>query len=197
MFCGAQVSLYPMCGRFVDVILGAVARVKGREGLRIETDDLSTLMVGTPPAVFEAVGDLFLEAARSGEHVVLNALFSRGCPGEPDDPICIPPGAGGGTDLVDVPGLPGTGIEITGQYSVYPLGSPSYMSVVLEQIEAAKREGTYNGAKHFTSRLEGDGARVFGTLYNAFERAAKESGHVVVHATLSANSPSVRGVKNE
>ena len=51
-----------------------------------ETDDISTLLVGPPDVLFAAMRDLFVFAARSGEHCVLSAAVSRGCPGEPDDP---------------------------------------------------------------------------------------------------------------
>ena len=198
MYCGAQVSLYPMCGRFVEIILDAADRIKGREGLRIETDDISTLIVGPSPKVFGAVKDLYLHACRSGEHAALNALFSRGCPGEPDDPICSPGDAAAGKPrLVEMGSLPESGIILTGQFSVYPLGIASYMSTIVRQIEAAKNEGVFDGAKHFASRLRGDGEKVFAALYNAFERAAEDGAHIVIHATLSSNSPSAKGVRNE
>lgn len=34
--------------------------------------------------------DLHVAASRGGIHCVLHATVSRGCPGEPDDPICTP-----------------------------------------------------------------------------------------------------------
>ena len=56
MFSGAQISLYPMTDRFVDVILSALPALDPyREKLRIETDDISTLIVGTPDIVFAAM----------------------------------------------------------------------------------------------------------------------------------------------
>jgi hypothetical protein len=51
MFIGAQVSLYPMTSDFVTVILaGLDALTPYRDRLRIETDDMSTLMVGARPS---------------------------------------------------------------------------------------------------------------------------------------------------
>ena len=89
MFSGAQISLYPMADDFVGVILGALGALDPyRDRLRIETDDISTLLVGPPEVLFPALRDLFVAAARSGRHCVLSAAISRGCPGEPDDPIC-------------------------------------------------------------------------------------------------------------
>ena len=87
MFSGAQISLYPMTDDFVGVILGALGALDPRrDRLRIETDDISTLLVGPPEVLFPAMRDLFVAAAKSGKHCVLSAAVSRGCPGEPDDP---------------------------------------------------------------------------------------------------------------
>ena len=56
MFAGAQVSLYPMTDGFVDVILSSLSALDPyRERLRIETDDISTLIVGPPEVLFPAL----------------------------------------------------------------------------------------------------------------------------------------------
>src|SRR5215208_1330786 len=93
MFSGAQVSLYPMTDNFVDVIVGTLDALEPyRRTFRIETDDLSTLLVGPPDQLFPAMRDFFVAAAAPGIHCVLAATVSRGCPGEPDHPICTPTG---------------------------------------------------------------------------------------------------------
>ena len=87
MFSGAQISLYPMSDDFIGIILGAIKALDPyRPQFRIETDDISTLIVGPPEQLFPAMRDLFVAAAQSGTHCVLSAAVSRGCPGEPDDP---------------------------------------------------------------------------------------------------------------
>jgi len=91
MFSGAQISLYPMCDDFVSLILGSLSALDPyRPQLRIETDDISTLLVGPPEVIFQAMRDLFVAVAKSGKHVVMHATISRGCPGEPDAEICQP-----------------------------------------------------------------------------------------------------------
>src|SRR3954453_13547156 len=96
MFSGAQVSLYPMTDNFVGVILSSLGALDPyRSSFRIETDDVSTLLVGPPDQLFPAMRDLFVAAAGRGTHCVLAATVSRGCPGEPDDPICTPVGGTG------------------------------------------------------------------------------------------------------
>ena len=91
MYSGAQISLYPMADDFIGIILGALHALDPyRDRLRIETDDLSTLIVGPPETLYPAMRDLLVAAAGSGTHCVLSACVSRGCPGEPDDPACAP-----------------------------------------------------------------------------------------------------------
>jgi len=89
MFICVQVSLYPMTSDFVRVILsGLEALAPYRDRLRIETDDILTLMVGAPGALFDAIRDLFARAACDPAHATMHVALSRGCPGEPDDPSC-------------------------------------------------------------------------------------------------------------
>ena len=95
MFSGAQFSIHAMSDNFVDVILGGVRALGSPDDIRLETDDISTLVVGTPQRVFEAMQSAYAESCRLGGHVVLQAHISRGCPGEPDDPLCRPQAAGG------------------------------------------------------------------------------------------------------
>lgn len=191
MFIGCQFSLYPMTDRFVDVILGTVAELRDCPDLRVETDDLSTLIVGAPQALFLALERCFLTAAAAADHVVLNATFSRGCPGEPDDPICTPEAPAPRAEaLLDPATVPPAGVEVAAQFSLYPLGISHYMDVIYREIEATKQAGTFDKGKNFCTRLEGDASRVFATLRAAFDRAATEAGHVVITATVSKGSPS-------
>jgi energy-coupling factor transport system substrate-specific component len=190
MFVGCQFSLYPMTDRFVEIILDAVETLHGRDDLRVETDDLSTLLVGAPEPLFAALEECFLRAAASPGHLVLNATFSRGCPGEPDDPICHPAQPGSApAALLDVRQIEPAGVPVAAQFALYPLGVPHYMEVIYREIEATKSEGVFDHGKHFCTRLQGDARQVFAGLRNAFERAANEAGHVVITATISKGSP--------
>ena len=76
-FFGARFSLYPMTDRFVPVILDAIEGLRDG-GLEVETDDVSTFLGGPRDAVFGALGRAFARAAGSGEHMVMNVLFSYG-----------------------------------------------------------------------------------------------------------------------
>jgi uncharacterized protein YqgV (UPF0045/DUF77 family) len=200
MFSGAQVSLYPMTDDFVAVILGAIRALDPyRPHLRISTDDLSTLMVGPAEELFPALRDLFVHAARGGVHCVLSSAVSRGCPGEPDDPLCAPI-TGQGHELAmperiaqavaAVADAPLTGVTVSAQFSLYPLGDGHHMDEIYGCIDFLKQSGVFAGPKNFCTKLRGDAGPVFATLAAAFLRFGAPEGHVALDLTVSANSPS-------
>jgi len=200
MFSGAQVSLYPMSDDFVGIILGAIKALDPWRGrLRIETDDISSLIVGPPEILFPAMRDLFVAAAQSGVHCTMHATVSRGCPGEPDDPICIPGDSlPPGTLLSDriaaaraaVKGAEATGQTVAAQFSLYPLGLGHHMDEIYGCIDFLKESGTFERSKNFCTKLRGDAGPVFETLSHAFTGFGAQAGHVALDVTLSANSPS-------
>jgi energy-coupling factor transport system substrate-specific component len=200
MFSGAQISLYPMCDDFVGVILKAISAMDPyRPNFRIETDDISTLIVGPTDQLFPAMRDLFASAAASGVHCVLSATVSRGCPGEPDDPICTPI-SGSSHDLslaerigaarAHVDGAKKLGQEVAAQFSLYPLGEGHHMNEIYGCIDFLKTSGVFDSSKNFCTKLRGDAGPVFATLSEAFLRFGAPQGHVALDLTVSANSPS-------
>ena len=199
MFSGAQISLYPMTDDFVGVILGALGALDPwRDRLRIETDDISTLLVGPPEVLFPAMRDLFVAAAKSGRHCVLSAAVSRGCPGEPDDPICRSDEVGGpvipleerkAAALSAVAQTPATGQSTAAQFSLYVMGTGDHMDEIYGCIDFLKNSGVFERSKNFCTKLRGDAGAVFATLAEAFCRFGPGAGHVTLDITLSANSP--------
>jgi hypothetical protein len=200
MFSGAQISVYPMTDDFVGVILGAIGALDPyRPSFRIETDDISTLIVGPPEQLFPAMRDLFLAAAGGGIHCVLAATVSRGCPGEPDDPICTPTGGAAQDRPLDeritaameqVANAPTTGLIAAAQFSLYPLGNGHHMDEIYGCVEFLKKSGVFDRSKNFCSKLRGDAGAVFATLGEAFLRFGDLNGHVAIDLKVSANSPS-------
>jgi energy-coupling factor transport system substrate-specific component len=206
MFSGAQVSLYPMTDDFVGVILGAIRALEPyRPAFRIETDDISTLLVGPPDQIFPAMRDLFVAAAGSGIHCVLSATVSRGCPGEADDPICTP-ASGDGHDRpleeriaaasAEAAGATRTGQMVAAQFSLYPLGHGHHMDEIYGCIHFLKSSGVFDRSKNFCTRLHGDAGPVFATLSEAFLRFGAPQGHVALDLKVSANSPTSRSASN-
>lgn len=201
MRMGAQIALYPMSDRFIDVILRCIEAVKGIEGLDVSNDELSTLLLGESNLLFTAVRDMFVRAASDGVHVVLTALFSRGCPGdsycrgcdtraavlEPLESSEAPPAA---TPAALVHSSSAGRTLIAAQYSLYPLGTPNYMNQILAAVAGAREEGSFTVSKNFCTRLDGSADTVFNDLYRGFITA--EAPHTVLHAAVSANSPSTK-----
>jgi uncharacterized protein YqgV (UPF0045/DUF77 family) len=200
MFSGAQISLYPISDDFVGIIVKAIEALQPyRSGFRIETDDVSTLIVGPPEQLFPAMRDLFVAAAGSGRHCVLSATVSRGCPGEPDDPICTLV-AGSRPDLPlqerisqareAVAHAANCGQTVAAQFSLYPLGAGHHMDEIYGCIEFLKSSGVFDRPKNFCTKLRGDAGPIFATLAEAFLRFGSPEGHVALDLTVSANSPS-------
>lgn len=202
MFSGAQISLYPMTDDFVGVIMSALRALDPyRDRLRVETDDISTLLVGPPEVLFPAMRDLYVAAANTGAHCVLSAAISRGCPGEPDDEICASPQFGGPREPLEtrkaaaleaVVDAPVTGTPAAGQFSLYVMGTGDHMDEIYGCIDFVKRSGVFDRSKNFCTRLGGDAGVVFGTLEAAFCRFGPPAGHVTIDLTVSANSPTPR-----
>src|SRR5213080_2674134 len=137
-FFGARISLYPMSDRYVPIILDAIKSLD-RTGLEIETDDVSTFIGGDRDQVFAQLERIFASAARTGEHVVMTVLLSHGCPGET---YCE------ATGEVRMPGptkaSPGkSGVDVSAQWSLYPLGSEGYMQVIYREIDRTKTAGVF------------------------------------------------------
>ena len=186
-FFGARFSLYPMTDRYIPVILDAIKGLRDT-GLEVETDDVSTFVGGDRDRVFGELTRVFAAAARTGEHVVMTVLLSHGCPGETycesTGEIRIP--AQAATDGAR------TGIAVSAQWSLYPLGSVGYMDLIYREIERTKKAGVFAKGAHFVSGLRGDLSDVLSTIRASFDAACADAGHVVAHATLSANSPTER-----
>ncbi len=203
MFLGCQFSLYPMTDRFVEVILGAIDRLQNLgDRLRVESDDLSTLLVGAPEVLFPALQECFVQAAGRSSHLVMNVSLSRGCPGEPDDPLCHSAALGGSVEptaagrvsaaLGRLGPVAPTGIPAAAQIALYPLGRPDYMAAIGDCIAFIKKSGLHSRAKHFCTRMDGDAAEVFQAIETSFLCFGGHDDHVVLTAVISKGSPSSR-----
>lgn len=184
-FFGARFSLYPMTDRYLDVILAAIDGLKG-SGLEIETDDVSTFLGGDRDRIFAALAGAFTRAARTGEHVVMTVLLSHGCPGEE---VCLTPNATPTPPDPERGTLGRSGVLVSCQWSLYPLGEPTYMQRIDEAIARGKSDGVHATGRHFVSHLTGDLADVLTTIRRSFDASCGQVGHVAAHLTLAANSP--------
>jgi energy-coupling factor transport system substrate-specific component len=183
---GARFSIYPMSDRFVDIILSALKEVDTTK-VWMKTDDVSTCVRGRSEHVFDVVKAIFLIASSGGNHVVLNATFSNGCPGDSAGDAFMAEDSFRMNDELSQK----IKQQVAAQFALYPLGIPGYMDVIMEQIKNVDHKGVFSGGVHYASRLDGDANEVFSGLESAFEGARKsESSHIVMTVTMSANSPS-------
>ncbi len=190
---GVRFSLFPLRDDFAPIILGAVNGIEAL-GVDVETDDISTCLLGAEPALFEAVRVAFGRAARGGTHVALSATFSAGCPGEPDGDVCVPrayDGPSGGeegwsTEAYDLPD------SVAAQFALYPLGAYPYMDTIYAEIARVKQGPVRVVGRHFCTHLYGQGTEVMDVIRRAFAAAQGQAIHTVMTVTLSANSPSLR-----
>lgn len=186
---GARFALYPITADFVPVILKALEAMS-EFPLERQTDDVSTFLSGEEGVLFRALAAAFEQASAGGEHVVMSLTLSRGCPGEPGEDRCDPTPAHAAAERPEPRAL---GPQVACQFSLYPLGLAGYMEVIYQQIAAAQRSDAVKAVpQHFCTRLEGPLAAVLGQLRAAFDQAAVHTPHVVIHATISANSPTGR-----
>jgi hypothetical protein len=159
-----------------------------------KVDDVSTCLLGEEPNLFEALRVAFGRAACSGAHVVLNATFSAGCPGEPEGDVCVPrayEGPSGGEEgwSKEAYRLPDS---VSAQFALYPLGVGGYMDTIYSEIERARQAGVVKVvSRHFCTHLYGPGGAVFDVLRRSFAETRGQATHTVMTVTLSANSPSL------
>lgn len=189
---GIRFSLFPMRDDFAPLILGAVKDLD-KLGVEVEVDDVSTCLLGEEPHLWEALRVAFGRATSGGDHVVLSATFSAGCPGEPEGDVCVPrayDGPSGGEEgwSAEAFVLPQS---VAAQFALYPLGADSYMDAIYAEIDRAKQAGVRVVGRHFCTHLYGTGTEVFDLLRAAFVATRQTAAHVVMTATVSANSPSV------
>lgn len=200
MYSGVQFSLYPMTDAYVGVITEALSALDPyRERMRIETDDLSTLLVGPPELLFPAMRDLYVAVARTGVHCTLAATVSRGCPGGDEQSICDTQEAVGATTDISsrvaratdaITTAPTLGQPVAAQFALYVLGSDAHMSEVGGCIDMLERAGVLDTPKNFVTKVRGDAGPIFETLNQVLLRFGAPEGHITLDVTVSANSPS-------
>ncbi|WP_432806331.1 YkoF family thiamine/hydroxymethylpyrimidine-binding protein [Lederbergia citrisecunda] len=182
---GFRFSLYPMSDQFVDVIKGALNETDTSK-VWLKTDDISTCIRGKAVHVFDVAKCVYLHAAKTGLHVVLNGTFSIGCPGdsEGDSYMMVDDVRSNEADLFELK------IEAPTQFALYPMNNSGYMDLIADVVEIAKVKGTFSGGIHYASRLDGNAHDVFATLEDSFMATQEKVSHVTMTVNIAANSPS-------
>ncbi|PTL39210.1 YkoF family thiamine/hydroxymethylpyrimidine-binding protein [Alkalicoccus saliphilus] len=186
---GVRFAVYPMADNFVEIIKGALKDTDTSK-VWMETDDVTTCVRGRSEHVFDVAKAVFVQAAKSGTHVVFNGTFSIGCPGDSEGDTYMSE-----NDVrLNEEASRKEAVEAASHFALYPLNNPDYMQVIADQAALAEEHGTFTKGVHYASRLDGDANDVFRTLEEAFVRASKskERAHVTMTAAVSANSPSTK-----
>lgn len=182
---GFRFSLYPMSDDFVNIILGTLEKTDTSK-VWMKTDDVSTVIRGKAEHVFDVAKAIYLHAANTGLHVVLNGTFSIGCPGDSEGDTYM------SEDDVrkNEPIVSDIHISAPTQFALYPLNNENYMDIIAEACSIAQEKGTFSGGIHYASRLDGDAHDVFSTLEDVFVATQEKVSHVTMTVNISANSPS-------
>ncbi|TVP83930.1 MAG: thiamine-binding protein [Alkalicoccus sp.] len=186
---GVRFAVYPMADNFVEIIKGALKNTDTSK-VWMETDDVTTCVRGRSEHVFDVAKAVFVQAAKTGTHVVFNGTFSIGCPGDSEGDTYMSE-----NDVrLNEEASQKEEVEAASHFALYPLNNPNYMQVIADQAALAEEHGTFTKGVHYASRLDGDANDVFRTLEEAFVRASqsKERAHVTMTAAVSANSPSTK-----
>ncbi|PLR95771.1 YkoF family thiamine/hydroxymethylpyrimidine-binding protein [Bacillus sp. T33-2] len=182
---GFRFSLYPMSDQFVEIIQSTLKEVD-KTKVWVQTDDISTCIRGKMGHVFDVAKAMYIHAAKTGKHVVLNGTFSIGCPGDSEGDTYMSE-----DDVrINEPRVANLQIEAPTQFALYPMNKDSYMQIIAGVCEIAKEKGTFTGGVHYASRLDGDAHDVFETLEEAFRVSQEQVSHVTMTVNISANSPS-------
>ncbi|GAB6926085.1 HMP/thiamine ABC transporter substrate-binding protein ThiU [Paenibacillus sp. JCM 10914] len=185
---GCRFSILPMSDRFVEIIMGALDSVH-KDKVWMSTDDVSTCIRGRAEHVFDVTRAMYAFAASSGVHTVFNGTYSIGCPGDTEADVYMSEDANRLNSSIGEQAH----IQTACQFSLYPLGTENYMDVIYREVDRAKESGTFAGSVHYASRLDGSLVDVFASLEAAFLHAIQsDHSHLVMTATVSAHSPSVK-----
>ncbi|NLC84967.1 MAG: thiamine-binding protein [Ruminococcaceae bacterium] len=180
---GCRFSLYPMHSDFVRIILGALEKTD-TSNVWSQSDALSTVYRGKLPYVNDAVYGLFANAYEDGVHIVLEGLFSKGCPGDSD-----------GDSFLAATGTPPNRAKVNGDFPVqakielYPLGDGEYIDSIAEAVQEATRQGLNPQSIHYATRISGTATKIFDYLQYVCQTMQDAATHYVLHFTLSVNSP--------
>ncbi|MCY8505253.1 YkoF family thiamine/hydroxymethylpyrimidine-binding protein [Bacillus atrophaeus] len=189
---GFRFSLHPMTDDFINVIMSALKETDTSKVWK-KTDHISTCFRGKMDHVFDAAKAVYLHAAKSGKHIVMNGTFSIGCPGDTQGDSFL---------FEDDKRLNDENTreiraEAPCQFALYPMNAPNYMGIISEAVDIAKAQGTFVQGVHYASELDGDAHDVFSTLEAAFRLAEEKTNHVTMTVNFSANSPSRKQGSNE
>lgn len=186
---GCRISLYPMCDQFASQILDAVKAVD-TSAVWSHTDLFSTLYRGEQTSVIDAIRALFMYAYHADTHLVSELTFSKGCPGDIDaDTNRYLTGQQLQPNLTQLP----ADFPVNCNFSFYSFGNDDYMQEIMHIVALAQQSGLNPQSAHYSTTLEGTVQQLFDYFQTALSYAHEHLNHYVLEATISVNSPSLKG----
>lgn len=181
---GCRFSLNVMTDRFIDVILGSLAKTN-TEKVWSMTDKLSTVYRGRQIHVEDAVKACFVHAFTPGVHMTMEATFSRGCPGDTDaDNLMLED-----DEAVNAAGMADIHFPVNCKISLYPMGVSNYMEHIAKVVNHAIDLGIYEKSSHYCTILKGDVHELFDYFHYVNSYCSENLSHYIFEVTLSVNSP--------
>ena len=191
---GVRFSLYPNVAKedppsLKQAVKTAVVGL-GDLGVHVSPDAVSSFLVGTEPALFEALRSCFSRACLTADGkprgVSMQATFSAG---EDFSEIEVPARIAeveDGRDFVKDAYLQPP--RIAAQFALYPMGSSTYTGTIEKVHDNAKSYSCWKGdGMRLCAMLDGEGNDVFDVLRESFAIARADSEHVAMTVTLTAN----------
>jgi uncharacterized protein YqgV (UPF0045/DUF77 family) len=184
---GVRFSLYPKVKGEQSLKLAIKTAVSGLSdlGLKVQADDVSSVLLGPTETLFEAMRVALGRACRvEGEpHVSMVCTFSAKSGDEL--PTLPPRTVETETWVEDANCLPS---RIGCQFAIYPLGSTNYQETIDQILDETRKSPVFKDDNYpFCYMLDGDGPEVFDVLQSSFGMALKQCSHVTMTATLTAN----------
>ena len=181
---GCRFVLCPMSDRYIDIILDAVKKVDTQKVWHT-TDKLSTIYRGKRVHVVDAAKACFVNAYQQDVHMVMEATFSKGCPGDTDADSFLSED----DTLLNQKNIADKHFPVLCKFAFYPMGMDDYIRHVAYVANLAISRGVYLESSHYATVLHGDVHAVFDYFNEVMEYAEKNISHYILEATLSVNSP--------
>ena len=181
---GCRFSLSPMTDSFVEIILDAVKKTR-TDKVWQETGKLSTIYRGRQIHVEDALKRCFINAHRVGGHMTLEAIYSKGRPGDIKGDSLM----AADDELLNEPEIKDVHFPVAAKISLYPMGIPDYMKYIAEVVNHAIDLGIYEKSAHYCTVLSCDVQQLFDYIHYVNSYCGEKLSHYIFEVTISVNSP--------
>jgi hypothetical protein len=180
---GCRFSLSVMNDNYVEMILSSLRNVNTQNIWSI-TDALSTTYRGRQIHVLDALKACFVSINDGKTHITMEATFSKGDPEDSNEDLPQAETGALTNSACDK-------FDALCKISLYPLGIINYMDYVIYAIDLSKKKDLFIKSSHYAYEIEGGVNDIFDYFDEVMSFAESNTGHFVLQATLSVNSPSI------